>query len=123
MVEKNLPDLVVCNSKKPRGILTFRSIVRAVAEGQDMDNTSVQEVIVKDTPILSPKTTIEKAAETLIDVGLPVLPVVEQQELIGVVSRLDIEDVFLKISQRRPSEEEVERWVSEANRHKPISIH
>jgi CBS domain-containing protein len=123
MVEKNLPDLVVCNSKKPKGILTFRSIVRAVAEDQDMDQTQVQEVIVKDTPILSPTTTIEKAAEMLIDVGLPVLPVVEQGELMGVVSRLDIEDVFLKISQRRPSQEEVQRWITEAKRHKPISIH
>jgi CBS domain-containing protein len=122
MVDKNLPDLVVCNSKKPKGILTFRSIVRAVAEGKDMDNTAVVDVIIKDTPILSPKTTIEKAAEMLIDFGLPVLPVVDQQELVGVVSRLDIEDVFLKISQRRPSEEEVQRWIAQANRHKPISI-
>ncbi len=123
MVSKNLPDLVVCNSKKPKGILTFRSIVRAVAEDQDMDKTAVADVIIKDTPILSPKTTIEKAAEMLIDIGLPVLPVIEQQELLGVVSRLDIEDVFLKISQRRPSQEEVQRWVVEAKRHKPISIH
>ncbi len=122
MVEKNLPDLVICSSKKPIGVLTFRGIVRAVAEDLDMDKTPVKDVIIEDTPTLSPDTTIEKAAETLIDIGLPVLPVVEQGELIGVVSRLDIEDVFLKISQRRPSQEEVQRWVEEAKKHKPITI-
>ncbi|UCE38239.1 MAG: DUF4332 domain-containing protein [Thermoplasmata archaeon] len=122
MVEKNLPDLVVCRGEQPKGILSFRSLVRAVADDMDVDNTSVEDVIVKDTPLLSPDSTIEKAAEMLIDMKLPVLPVVEQNELVGVVSRSDIEDVFLKISQRRPSPEEVDRWVRDAKKHKPINI-
>ncbi|UCE75386.1 MAG: DUF4332 domain-containing protein [Methanomassiliicoccales archaeon] len=123
MVEDNLPDLVVCIRKKPTGILTFRSIVRAVADGVDVDGTSVEDVAVKDTPLLEPNTSIEKAAELLIDLELPVLPVVDSEELVGVVSRSDIEEVFLNISQRRPSFEEVERWVGVAKKHKPISIH
>jgi CBS domain-containing protein len=122
MVKKNLPDLVVCYYKRPVGILTFRGIVRALAEGMNVDKTTVQDVIVKDTPVLEPETSIGDAAEMLIDVGLPVLPVVDSEGLVGVVSRRDIEDVFLKISQRRPSLEEVTRWVGEAKRHKPISI-
>ncbi len=122
MVEKNLPDLVVLSGKMPAGILTFRCIVRALAEGMDMDKTNIREVIISDTPLLSPDTSIENAAELLIDVGLPVLPVVDQKELVGVVSRYDIEDAFLKISQRRPTIEEVERWIIEAKKHKPITI-
>lgn len=122
MVKKNLPDLVVCDQNRPTGILTFRCIVRAVADGMDVDEISVENVIVKDTPILVPDTPIERAAEMLIDVGLPVLPVVDSEELVGVVSRCDIEEVFLSISQRRPSLEEVGRWVEMAKMHKPITI-
>ncbi|ODS38250.1 MAG: hypothetical protein A7315_03335 [Candidatus Altiarchaeales archaeon WOR_SM1_79] len=123
MVEKNLPDLVVCNGMKPTGILTFRCIVKAVAEGKDVDAACVEELIEKNVPTLKPDTTIERAAELLIQAGLPVLPVVDFQNLVGVVSRCDIEDAFLKISQRRPSLDEVGRWIVEAKSHKPISIH
>jgi CBS domain-containing protein len=122
MVEKNLPDLVVCEGKKPTGILTFRGIVRAMAEGMNVDKVKVEEVIVKDTPTLGPMTTIEKAAELLIEKSLPVLPVVDLQGLIGVVSRRDIEEVFVNMAQRRPSYDEVERWCEDAKRHKPVNI-
>ncbi len=122
MVEKNLPDLVVCEGKKPTGILTFRGIVKAMAEGMDVDEARVEDVIVKNLPILGPETSIEKAAEMLVEIGLPVLPVVDMEGLMGVVSRLDIEEVFLSIAHRRPSLEEIERWVDEAKRHKPVII-
>ena len=123
MVDNNLPDLVVCKNNKPTGVLTFRGIVRAVAEGKNPDKITVNEVVERNTPVLDPETTIEEAAETLIDVGLPVLPVEVEDELIGVVSRFDIEDAFLKISKRRPSQEEVERWIEAAKKHKPIRIY
>ena len=122
LVDKNLPDLVVCEGKKPKGILTFRSIVRAVADGMDVDRVNVGEVAQKNTPVLDPETPIETAAEMLVEVGLPVLPVLDSGDLLGVVSRLDIEEAFLKISSRRPSLEEVERWVEEAANHKPINV-
>jgi CBS domain-containing protein len=123
MVNNNLPDLVVCKNRKPTGVLTFRGIVRAVAEGKNPDKVKVGDVVERNTPVLDPETTIEEAAETLIDVGLPVLPVEVEDELIGVVSRFDIEDAFLKISKRRPSQDEVERWIEEAQKHKPIRIY
>lgn len=123
MVDNNLPDLVICKNNKPTGVLTFRGIVRAVAEGKNPDKVTVNDVVERNTPVLDPETTIEEAAETLIDVGLPVLPVELEDELIGVVSRFDIEDAFLKISKRRPSQEEVERWIEEAKKHKPINIY
>jgi CBS domain-containing protein len=123
MVDNNLPDLVVCKNRKPTAVLTFRGIVRAVAEGKNPDKVMVADVVEKNTPVLDPETTIEEAAEILIDVGLPVLPVEVEDELIGVVSRFDIEDAFLKISKRRPSQEEVERWIEEAKKHKPIRIY
>ncbi len=122
MVDNNLPDLVVCQDKNPKGVLTFRNIVRALAEGKDVDKVSVADVMVKDAPLLNPDTPILTAAEKLIDAKLPVLPVVDNDELVGVLSRSDIEDVFLKISKRRPSVEEVGRWVAEAQKHKPIFI-
>jgi CBS domain-containing protein len=123
MVDKNLPDLVVCKMNRPKGILTFRGIVRAIAEGKNPDKVKVKDVLIRGTPAIDPETSIEEAAETLIEVGLPVIPVVEDDELIGVVSRFDIEDAFLKISRRRPSIEEVSRWIAEARKHKPIRIY
>jgi CBS domain-containing protein len=123
MVDNNLPDLVVCHHHKPFGILTFRSIVRAVAEGKNVDKVKVEDVVVKDTPLLEPQTSIEEAAEKLIEHNLPVLPVMNKDELLGVVSRFDIEDAFLKISRRRPSQEEIQRWIDEAKKHKPIKIY
>lgn len=122
MVRDNLPDLVVVKDKRPTGILTFRGIVRALAEGMNMDEVRVEEVIVKDAPLLGPETSIEKAAEMLVEIGLPVLPVVDLKGLMGVVSRSDIEHVFLNIAQRRPSQDEVERWVEDAKSHKPMNI-
>ena len=122
MVDDNLPDLVVCKDNNPQGILTFRNIVRALAEGEDVDRVTAAEVMIKDAPVLNPETPILNAAEKLVDSKLPVLPVVDNEGLMGVLSRFDIEDVFLKISKRRPSLEEVGRWVEEAKKHKPIII-
>ena len=123
MVDNNLPDLIVCIRNKPTGVLTFRGIVRAVAEGKNPDKVKVEDVVERNTPVLEPETPIEEAAETLIEVGLPVLPVVVDEELVGVVSRFDIEDAFLKISKRRPSLDEIARWIEQAKKHKSIRIY
>jgi hypothetical protein len=57
-----------------------------------------------------------------VELKLPVLPVMVQNELQGVVSRYDIEEVFVNIAFYRPSLEEVGRWIREAKKHKPIDI-
>jgi CBS domain-containing protein len=84
--------VVVSDDGRPIGMLTDRDIVlRAVAEGRDLQRTIVDEVMTRGTAFLSHDASIEDATEIMRDCGMRRLPLVDEQGRVdGIVSLDDI---------------------------------
>jgi CBS domain-containing protein len=100
MAEENIGSLVVCESTKPIGIITERHYVRNVfLEGRALPSTRVGDVM--ETPVLfaRPDLTAEECMAVMSDKRVRHLPVVDQGELIGIIS---IGDLVKSIITARP---------------------
>lgn len=90
MKQLDVGSVPVCEGREPVGIVTDRDIVlRSVAEEND-SNTAVAEVMSTDLVCGTPEMETEKAAEIMSSHQIRRLPVVEREELVGVVSLGDI---------------------------------
>jgi CBS domain-containing protein len=72
------------------GIITERDIVRAVAEETDPQETSVGEYMTQDPASISPETSLDEAADRMLQMGVRHLPVVVGSDVIGMVSVRDL---------------------------------
>ena len=74
-----------------RGILTDRDIVvRAVAEGKDPASTEIREIFTTEPTTLSPDDSVEDAVSALRESHVRRLPVVEDSQVVGIVSIGDL---------------------------------
>src|SRR5206468_1882450 len=74
-----------------KGIVTDRDIVvRAIAEGQDPSTATVQEVLSEDLESVQADDDVKQAADLMASRQIRRLPVVEDGELVGMVSLGDI---------------------------------
>ena len=93
--ERNVSSvLVVDESKKLLGLVTDRQIVvRAVANGLDLNNTTCQEIMTKWPMTISPDITCSEALDIMGDYGYRRLPVESNGKLVGIISITDIGQV------------------------------
>ena len=90
---------VVDEDNKLVGILTDRDIVvRCIAEGKDPEETTVEDVLTENLETIEPDSEAEEAAQIMAQRQIRRLPVVEEEELIGIVS---IGDIAIKEDGRR----------------------
>ena len=98
MKKLNVGSIPVCDTaNRPVGIITDRDIVvRNVSEGMDC-NTPVDNVMTKDLVTVSPDTDIHEAANIMADNQIRRLPVVENNQIVGMLSigDLAIRDVYV----------------------------
>ncbi len=98
MKKLNVGSIPVCDSSnRPVGIVTDRDIVvRNVSEGMDC-NTSVDNVMSKNLITVSPDTDIHEAANIMADNQIRRLPVVDNNQIIGMLSigDLAVRDVYV----------------------------
>jgi CBS domain-containing protein len=71
------------------GIFTGRDAVRLLAEGLDARATPLSAVMTRNPTTLGPRATAMDALLTLSDCGFRHLPIVEQGQVRGIVSRYD----------------------------------
>lgn len=76
------------------GIVTERDLMRAVAQGLDVATTTLAEVMSKDVVVVGARTTLHEAARMMAASWIRHLPVVEDGQLLGVVSQRDLVGVF-----------------------------
>lgn len=93
--------LVVCAADEPVGIVTESDVVRAVAAGEAVDETTVRSVMSADLVTVGPEASIEQAAELLSDHGIRRLPVVDDGELVGIVTAAALADFLPRLAERR----------------------
>lgn len=91
MKEFNIGSLPVCEGKKVIGIVTDRDIaLRAVAEGKDNRNQTVQEVMSSNPVVIDSQADVKEAAKLMSDNQIRRIPIVEANSLVGMVSLGDI---------------------------------
>ncbi|MGM0471690.1 MAG: CBS domain-containing protein [Bacillota bacterium] len=86
----NVGIVPVCEGKKPVGVVTDRDIVlRNTAQGGD-NNASVDQIM-SDQPVYgTPDMSTQEAAQLMANKQIRRLPIVENDDLIGIVSLGDL---------------------------------
>jgi CBS domain-containing protein len=91
MRDNNIGDVIVCDDSVPLGILTDRDIVvRAVATGSDNKTTTVGQVCSRDIVAVDPDDDLDRAVSLMRGQSVRRLPVVQDDQVVGIVSLGDI---------------------------------
>jgi CBS domain-containing protein len=95
MVERNLGAVLVVDAGRLVGIMTERDLMRAVAGGVHGDAV-VADYMSRDPETIEPGDTTEHAAVLMIHGGFRHLPVVEGDDVVGMLSIRDLVRVTLE---------------------------
>lgn len=91
MKEYNIGSIPVCNGEKIIGIITDRDIaLRTVAEGENTKKQSVREVMTSNPVVGKSEMEADDAARIMSERQIRRLPIVENNNLIGIVSLGDL---------------------------------
>jgi CBS domain-containing protein len=86
----NIGTLAILDGPEIVGILSERDLVGALADDLDPDTVTVADTMSRDPRYLIPTDDIETALEIMHRAGMRHLPVVEEGELVGIVSIRDL---------------------------------
>ena len=91
MKEKNIGAVVIVEGNEPVGIVTERDIVkRVVSKNLKPKDVLAEKVMSKKIVTISQNASITEAAKIMATHGVKRLPVVENGELVGIVTQSDI---------------------------------
>jgi CBS domain-containing protein len=100
MVERNIGAVIVLEGGRLAGIMTERDLMRAVARGLHGD-ALVADYMTRDPESIEPDDSTEHAAVLMLHGGFRHLPVVEGQDVVGILSIRDLMHVALEDSAPR----------------------
>ncbi len=95
MVDRNVGAVLVLDDGRLTGILTERDVLRAVARGL-RDDTRVADCMTAHPETIGPDDTTEHAVVLMLHGGFRHLPVVQGDDLVGVISIRDLVPVALE---------------------------
>ena len=91
MAERKVGAAVVNDPEQPGpGIITERDILESIGTGQDPDTELVGNHVSANVTFAAPEWSLERAAEAMVRGGFRHLVVVENGELVGILSIRDI---------------------------------
>jgi len=90
MHESDIGALAVESDGVLHGIFTERDLTRAVASGAELDWALIEDWMTPYPDSFGPDMSVETAATWMLAAGYRHLPVVEGQEVIGMISMKDI---------------------------------
>jgi CBS domain-containing protein len=96
--DANVGAVAVVNGGEVTGVLSERDIVHAIANGEDLDRLSVGDAMARGPRYLTLANTIAGAAEMMVHAGVRHLPVVEEGDLVGIVSMRDVVPALLAVT-------------------------
>jgi CBS domain-containing protein len=100
MADRNVGAVLVLEDGRLAGIMTERDLMRALARGL-RDDAVVGEYMTADPDTIAPDDTIEHAAVLMIHGGYRHLPVVDGDDVVGVLSIRDLVQVVVEDSAPR----------------------
>ena len=86
--------LLITDGGQLTGIITERDLLRAVAFGADPDKTSVDDAMTAEVYTVPPDMQLQDAAREMATRWIRHLPIVDDGQLLGVVSMRDVTGVF-----------------------------
>jgi CBS domain-containing protein len=87
MVERDVGSIVVMEGETIAGIFTERDYMSSIAlKGRSSENTEVQEVMTSDVATVDPEKPLEECLQIMTELRCRHLPVVQGDELVGLVS-------------------------------------
>jgi len=91
MTKYRIGSLIVTKNGRLVGIVTERDILsKVVAKGKDPRKTKIKSIMVTDVVLAKPNMDIEEAAKIMIKYKIKKLPIVEGNQLIGIITASDI---------------------------------
>ena len=97
MAKENLGSLVVLDSGRMVGMLTFHELLRAIASRNgSLGEVKVSEIMVRNPVTATPDMAVNDLRRTMIDSGARYLPVLQDGKLIGVISFRDVAKAVLE---------------------------
>lgn len=91
MRKHNIGSIPVCNGDKVIGIVTDRDIaIRSAAEGQNSEKQTVREIMSSNPVVGDPNMDIQDASRVMSERQIRRLPIMESNNLVGVISLGDI---------------------------------
>ncbi len=111
MAEKNIGALPVLGSGQLVGVFTERDYTRKVAlMGKSSKETRVREVIAREITTVTPDDSVEDCMRLMTEKRVRHLPVVEGQNLVGIISIGDL--VNWIISTQSAAIEQMEQYIA-----------
>jgi len=95
MVAKDVGAVLVIDAGRLVGILTERDIMRAVAGGMT-DETLVSDWMTRDPETMAPDETTRQAAVLMIHGGFRHMPIMDGDEVVGMLSIRDLMRIVLE---------------------------
>lgn len=88
------------------GLVSYRSLLRLMAEGGDTRDVAVGSVMEEDPISVSPETPTLEAIEIMRDEGVSCLPVVKGEKLVGLVTERDFMPIAYQLLAEKLAERE-----------------
>ena len=89
--KRKISTLVIEEDGKPIGIVTDRDfIVKVIAEGVDIKKTKLKEIMSSPVVMISSEEKLEDAAKIMSKRRIRKLPVMENEDIVGILSENDI---------------------------------
>jgi len=111
MAEKGIGSLVVMTDGELRGIVTERDYARKVIlKGRASDKTPVADIMTSDVTTVTSAMTANKCMELMTQIRCRHLPVVDDGELVGMISIGDLVQAI--IADQQEEIEQLESYIS-----------
>jgi CBS domain-containing protein len=85
MLEENVGSVAVCEGERLVGIFTERDVLRLAGEGSEFADVSVGDVMTRNPVTISPDDEILAAAQVMSERRIRHLPIVQGDNLLGIV--------------------------------------
>jgi CBS domain-containing protein len=109
MLEENVGSVAVCEGERLAGIFTERDVLRLAGEGPDFAEVRVGDVMTTQLVTLAPDDDILDAARLMGERKIRHLPVLEGENLLGVVGIREVVRALVERLWRTHDEEARER--------------
>ena len=91
MKKRKIGNVLVVENNQPIGILTESDILKkVVAEGKNAKDVIIKDIMSTPVIVIEPYVSLDEAMKTMSKCNIRRLPVIENQELIGVITEKDI---------------------------------
>jgi len=111
MSKANIGALVITDNERPAGIFTERDYLRKVAlEGRASHDTHVEQVMSSPLITVSPADPCRSAMETMTERRCRHLPVVDGEQMVGIVSMGDL--VKYMLSEKEAEVEQLSSYIA-----------